>query len=168
MSCATPSRCSRGDAPALRELPHDPEWVDRWRRDLVKALPHDSHFLVHMRTGIPVSTVDDMLQGRHVRMYLSAAVEAVRLCPDEPARGLLGRLSGPRFATIPAPGTSAPTDVLAANGHLLGAVAEVESALGEGLADGHLSESETIRIVAALAQAQGRITALLGSLGVRS
>ncbi len=114
------------------------------------------------------AVLDDMLEGRHVRLALSAGIESVRLCPAVPARALLGRLAGARFAVIPAPGTTVPADVLSANGHLLGAVAEVEAALGEGLADGHLSESETIRIVAALAQAQGRITALLGSLGVRA
>lgn len=168
MTCATPRRCAPVPAPSLREAAKDPEWVDRWRRDLVNALPHDSHHTITVRTGVPAHTVDDMLEGRNVRLGLAVTVEALRLCPDEPARALLGRLAGTRFAVIPAPGSQPAGGVLAANAHLLGAVSEVESALGDGLADGELDEVETIRIAAALAQAQARITALLASLGVRA
>ena len=68
-------------------------------------MPHDSHETIHLRSGVPLRTVDDMLEGQHVRV---------------------------------------------------------------GLADGHLTEPETLRIVAALAEARTRLDMLLGALGARA
>lgn len=131
-----PTKVERLRDLSIRDLRADPEWLARWRARLVEAMPSKSRETVHLRTGIPRDTLDDMFQGRHVRFALSAAVESINLCAAGPAGDLWDELASPRFATIPRPGLSTADDwheLLARAGAV---VHEIADALrGDGIVD---------------------------------
>ena len=153
---------------SLRISPPESEHVDTWRRALVTALPTGSQKTIHDRTGIPMDTVNDACQGRHVRLPLLLAVEGLREIRPELRCSLADDLLAPLgLAVIQRPGESHDASgLLSANGALLVAVAAAQESLGEGLADGVMSSREALNVAAALSETRVRIDALLLALGV--
>lgn len=165
---STPERCSGRDGASLRIAHLESEHVDAWRRQLSVALPTGSHDRIRTRTGVPRSTVDDALEGRHVRLPLLLAVEGLREIRLELRRQLADDLLAPLdLAVIQRPGESRDaSSLLSANGALLSAVASAQASLGDGLADGVMTSREALSVAAALSETRARIDALLLALGV--
>lgn len=167
MSC-TPSRWPARDAAALRISHPESEHVDTWRRAFVTALPTGCRERIHDRTGIPMDTVSDACEGRHVRLPLLLAVEGLREIRPELRRALADDLLAPLgLAVIQRPGESHDAaGLLSANGALLAAVAAAQESLGEGLSDGVMTPREALNVAAALSETRARIDSLLAALGV--
>lgn len=165
---STPERCGGRDGSSLRITHPESEHLDAWRRRFVVALPTGSQKLIHDRTGIPMDTVSDACQGRHVRLPLLLAIEGLREIRPELRRQLADDLLAPLdLAVIQRPGESHDASgLLSANGALLAAVAVAQESLGEGLADGVMSPREALNVAAALSETRVRIDALLAALGV--
>ncbi len=165
---STPSRWPASTTASLRISPPESEHVDTWRRAFVTALPTGSQKVIHTRTGIPMDTVNDACQGRHVRLPLLLAVEGLREIRPELRCSLADDLLAPLgLAVIQRPGESRDASgLLSANGALLAAVASAQESLGEGLADGVMSPHEALNVAAALSETRTRIDALLLALGV--
>lgn len=155
--------------PASLRISHpESEHVDTWRRALVTALPTGCRERIHDRTGIPMDTVNDAIEGRHVRLPLLVAIEGLREIRPELRCALADDLLAPLgLAVIQRPGESRDAaGLLSANGALLAAVAGAQESLGEGLADGVMSPREALNVAASLSETRVRIDALLLALGV--
>lgn len=163
-----PGRCATGRGLSLREFAEESEHVDSWFARLVEALPTGARERIRVRTGLPKTTMDDACQHRHVRPPLVLAVEGLREIRLELRRDLADDLLAPiGLSVIPRPDeTRDAAGLLAANGALLGAVAEAQERLGAGLADGIVTPLEAAQVAAALTETRTRIDALLAALGV--
>jgi len=159
-------RCAGAVPSSLRILEGESDHVDGWRDRWKKALPTGSHRTLHTRTGIPLTTIGDAIEGRHVRLPLLLAIEGLREIRAEVRRDLADELLEPLdLAAIHRPGAHrGASGVLGANGDLLAAVAGVEREIGAGLEDGILDQQETLRVVATLAETRARLDALLYTL----
>ena len=153
---------------SLRVIPAESEYVDRWFARLASAIPTGRREAIHVRTGIPKTTVYDAFELRNVRPPLALAVEGLREIRLELRRDLADDLLAPiGLAVIPRPDeTRDAAGLLAANGALLAAVAGAQASLGEGLADGVMTTPEAAHVAAALTETRVRIDALLEALGV--
>lgn len=165
---STPSKWRAAASSSLRISHPESEHVDTWRRAFVTALPTGCRERIHDRTGIPMDTLNDATEGRHVRMPLLLAVEGLREIRPELRRSLADDLLAPLgLAVIQRPGENHDASgLLSANGALLAAVADAQESLGEGLADGVMSSREALNVAAALSETRVRIDALLAALGV--
>lgn len=164
----TPRRWTAAQPAALRISHPESEHVDTWRRAFATALPTGCRERIHDRTGVPMDTVNDAIEGRHVRLPVILAVEGLREIRPELRRSLADDLLAPLgLAVIQRPGESHDASgLLSANGALLVAVAGAQESLGEGLADGVMSPREALNVAAALSETRVRIDALLAALGV--
>lgn len=165
---STTRRWPSAETASLRISRPESEHVDTWRRAFVTALPTGCRERIHDRTGIPMDTLNDATEGRHVRLPLLLAVEGLREIRPELRCSLADDLLAPLgLAVIQRPGESRDASgLLSANGALLAAVAAAQESLGEGLADGVMSPREALNVAAALSETRVRIDALLGALGV--
>lgn len=155
-----PSNSALRAFPARGESATNPPAADAFRRRIQAALPYGAAGRVAIRTGRPERAVYGQVEGEHP-LTVSVAVEALRELPEGQAREALAELLSPAGLTvISTPCAEAAPDVIAANGHLLGAVGAVESALAAGLADGHLDAREAAEALRAVVEARVRLDGL--------
>lgn len=165
---STPSRCDARDGASLRITHPESDHVESWRGRFKDLIPTGNRETIQTRTGIPLSTLNDALEGRHVRLPLLLAIEGLREIRPELRRQLADDLLAPLdLAVIQRPGESRDASgLLSANGALLAAVASAQSSIGDGLADGVMSPRESLNVAAALSETRARIDSLLVALGV--